>query len=90
MTTRLFTSWVRRGLAAGIAEPDPGSGPYPGPADFSPQSPWHETAQRKLPRCLAQICLCLARAQSWVSISVPSCGPIRHQARPGSRTIILL
>jgi hypothetical protein len=36
MTTRLFTSWVRRGLAAGIAEPDPGSGPYPGPADFQP------------------------------------------------------
>ena len=36
MTTRLFTSWVRRGAAAGITEPDPISRPYAGPATFQP------------------------------------------------------
>ena len=36
MTTRLFTSWVRRGAAAGITEPDPTAGPYAGPATFKP------------------------------------------------------
>jgi hypothetical protein len=36
MTTRFFTSWVRRGAAAGIIEPDPTSGPYAGPAKFQP------------------------------------------------------
>ena len=36
MTTRLFTSWVRRGAAAGIIEPDPTSGAYTRPATFQP------------------------------------------------------
>ncbi len=36
MTTRLFCSWVRRGVASGITEPDPLTGPYPGPATFQP------------------------------------------------------
>ena len=36
MSTRLFTSWVRRGAAAGIVEPDPATGAYPGPATFQP------------------------------------------------------
>ena len=36
MTTRLFCSWVRRGAAAGITEPDPILGPFPGPATFEP------------------------------------------------------
>ena len=36
MTTRLFCSWVRRGAASGITEPDPLTGPYPGPATFQP------------------------------------------------------
>ena len=36
MTTRLFTSWVRRGAASGITEADPISGPFAGPATFQP------------------------------------------------------
>jgi hypothetical protein len=36
MTTRLFTSWVRRGAAAAITEPDPESGAYAGLATFQP------------------------------------------------------
>ena len=36
MTTRLFCSWVRRGAAAGITEPDPIVGPFAGPATFEP------------------------------------------------------
>jgi len=36
MTTRLFCSWVRRGAAAGITEPDPVIGPFTGPATFEP------------------------------------------------------
>jgi hypothetical protein len=36
MSTRLFTSWVRRGAAGAIQEPDPISGAYPGPATFQP------------------------------------------------------
>ena len=36
MSTRFFTSWVRRGAAAAIIGPDPGSGPFPGPAVFQP------------------------------------------------------
>jgi hypothetical protein len=36
MTTRLFVSWVRRGAAAGIIEPDPIVGPFGGPATFQP------------------------------------------------------
>jgi hypothetical protein len=36
VTTRLFCSWVRRGAAAGITEPDPESGPFAGPATFEP------------------------------------------------------
>lgn len=36
MTTRFFTSWVRRGAAAGITEPEPETGAYPGPATFKP------------------------------------------------------
>ena len=36
MSERLFTSWVRRGAAAGITEPDPASGGWPGPATFQP------------------------------------------------------
>ena len=36
MSTRLFTSWVRRGAAAVILELDPASGPYTGPATFQP------------------------------------------------------
>jgi hypothetical protein len=37
LTTRFFTSWVRRGAAAGILEADPLVGPYAGPATFTPQ-----------------------------------------------------
>ena len=36
MTTRLFSSWVRRGAAAGIIAPDPTSGAFAGPATFKP------------------------------------------------------
>ncbi len=36
MSTRFFTSWVRRGAAAGILEVDPVTGPYTGPATFKP------------------------------------------------------
>ena len=36
MTTRLFCSWVRRGAASGITQPDPLAGPYSGPATFEP------------------------------------------------------
>ena len=36
MSTRLFCSWVRRGAAAGITEPDPIVGPFTGPATFEP------------------------------------------------------
>jgi len=36
MSTRFFTSWVRRGAAAGIIEPDATTGAYPGPATFQP------------------------------------------------------
>ncbi len=36
MSTRFFTSWVRRGAAAGILEVDPIAGPYAGPATFKP------------------------------------------------------
>jgi len=36
MTTRFFTSWVRRGAAAGITEADPLTGPFSGPATFKP------------------------------------------------------
>jgi hypothetical protein len=36
MTTRFFTSWVRRGAAAGITEVDPTAGSYSGPATFQP------------------------------------------------------
>jgi hypothetical protein len=37
VTTRYFTSWVRRGAAAGILEVDPLAGPYAGPATFKPR-----------------------------------------------------
>jgi hypothetical protein len=33
---RMFTSWVRRGAAAAITEPDPASGQWSGPATFKP------------------------------------------------------
>ncbi|MEO8368639.1 MAG: hypothetical protein ABI806_05535 [Candidatus Solibacter sp.] len=36
MTNRVFTSWVRRGAAAAIIEPDPASGGWRGPATFQP------------------------------------------------------
>jgi hypothetical protein len=36
VSTRLFCSWVRRGAAAGITEPDPIVGPFTGPATFEP------------------------------------------------------
>jgi hypothetical protein len=36
MSQRLFTSWVRRGAAGAIIEPDPATGPYAGPATFQP------------------------------------------------------
>jgi hypothetical protein len=36
LSTRFFTSWVRRGAAGAIIEVDPGSGPFPGPALFRP------------------------------------------------------
>ena len=36
MSTRFFTSWVRRGVAGAIIEPDPVSGPFSGPAMFQP------------------------------------------------------
>jgi hypothetical protein len=36
LSTRFFTSWVRRGAAAAIIETDPGSGPFSGPAMFQP------------------------------------------------------
>ena len=36
MSNRVFTSWVRRGAAASITEPDPASGPWHGPATFNP------------------------------------------------------
>jgi hypothetical protein len=36
LSTRFFTSWVRRGAAGAIIGPDPGSGPFPGPATFQP------------------------------------------------------
>jgi hypothetical protein len=36
MSERLFTSWVRRGAAAGITEADPASGGWSGPATFQP------------------------------------------------------
>ncbi len=36
MSQRLFTSWVRRGAAGAILEPDPTAGAYSGPATFQP------------------------------------------------------
>ena len=36
MTTRFFTSWVRRGAAGAITETDSTSGSYAGPATFQP------------------------------------------------------
>ncbi len=36
MSTRTFTSWVRRGAAGAITEADPGAGAFPGPATFQP------------------------------------------------------
>lgn len=36
MSRRQFTSWVRRGAAAGIVSPDPTTGPFTGAATFDP------------------------------------------------------
>ncbi len=36
MSNLIFTSWVRRGVAGAITEPDPVSGPWLGPATFKP------------------------------------------------------